>query len=616
MPHSSRTGELLYDLEIEKRAHSLRKETKKRKERQTSTASLGLNLATELGDFSSNYSSDSELEEIIMANNGRTLRELAASDINQQPLCITFPDFAKNVTFKLKLGTEASLTLQTEVLWLAKPKKQEKEREILEMFRRVEINIPLLDTMKQVLRYAQFLKDLYVNRKKLKGGERITVGENVPTVLQRKLPPKCGGLDFYIFYMGDERSPNPTPILLGRPFLSTTRTRIDVNEGTLTMEFDREEVFELDDKDELEVTLIKHLELESTCHVDWGINLKYMVETLQSLVSTSFRYGLAPIFVPETHQKLLLSIVQASIVELKSLPNNLKYAYLGEKDTLLVINSTKLFPKKNDKLIRVLRDRKKAFGWTIVDNKGINPSLCMHRIRLEEDVKPVRQPQRRLNPQMMKVVKKEILKLLDVRIIFAISDSPWSIEVDKAKIDVVSALLYPATMLKVRSFFGHAGFYQRFIQNFSKNGAPLFKLLQKDVGFEFNEEYKKVYDKLKELLTSSPIIQPPNWSLPFDIMCDASDYAIGAVLGQRVGKVAHVIYYASRVLNGVQLNYSTTEKEFLAVIFTLEKFRSVLLRAKVIICSDHAYLRYLLTKNEVKPSLIRLDEGSEEYVEK
>ncbi|CAL8993258.1 unnamed protein product [Prunus brigantina] len=97
----------------------------------------------------------------------------------------------------------------------------------------------------------------------------------------------------------------------------------------------------------------------------------------------------------------------------------------------------------------------------------------------------------------------------------------------------------------------------------------------------------------------------PDWSLPFELMCDASDYAIGAVLGQRVNKLAHVIYYASRTLNDAQLNYSTTEKELLAVVFALEKFRSYLVGSKVIVYSDHAALRFLLTKKDAKPRLIR-----------
>nr|XP_027064775.1 uncharacterized protein LOC113690870 [Coffea arabica] len=157
----------------------------------------------------------------------------------------------------------------------------------------------------------------------------------------------------------------------------------------------------------------------------------------------------------------------------------------------------------------------------------------------------------------------------------------------------------------MRSFLGHTGFYRRFIKNFSKIGAPLIQLLQKEVPFEFDEACKKVFDRLKKPLTSSPIIQPPDWNLPFEIMCDASDYAVGAMLGQRVERAVHAIYYASRALNGAQLHYSTTEKELLAVVFAVEKFRSYLLGVKVIIFSNHAALRYLLTKKEAKLRLIR-----------
>lgn len=100
-------------------------------------------------------------------------------------------------------------------------------------------------------------------------------------------------------------------------------------------------------------------------------------------------------------------------------------------------------------------------------------------------------------------------------------------------------------------------------------------------------------------------MQSPYWSLPFELMCDASDFAIGAVLGQRKYKKPHVIYYASKTLNDAQLNYTTTEKELLAVVFALDKFRSYLVGSLVIVFTDHASLKYLLTKQDVKPRLIQ-----------
>nr|KYP44893.1 Retrovirus-related Pol polyprotein from transposon 17.6 [Cajanus cajan] len=88
-------------------------------------------------------------------------------------------------------------------------------------------------------------------------------------------------------------------------------------------------------------------------------------------------------------------------------------------------------------------------------------------------------------------------------------------------------------------------------------------------------------------------------------MCDASDYAIGAVLGQRKSKIFHAIHYASKVLNETQVNYATTEKELLAIVYELEKFRSYLIGSKVIVFTDHAAIKYLLTKSDSKPRLIR-----------
>ena len=126
-----------------------------------------------------------------------------------------------------------------------------------------------------------------------------------------------------------------------------------------------------------------------------------------------------------------------------------------------------------------------------------------------------------------------------------------SIKIDKSKIDIVYALPYPISMREVHSFLEHTSFYHRFIKNFAKIGVPLFNLLQKEVTFEFNDECRMAFDKLKELLASPPIIQPLDWNLSFEIMCDTSDYAVGAVLGQRVGRAADAIYYTSRALNGV-----------------------------------------------------------------
>ncbi|CAA7057061.1 unnamed protein product [Microthlaspi erraticum] len=183
--------------------------------------------------------------------------------------------------------------------------------------------------------------------------------------------------------------------------------------------------------------------------------------------------------------------------------------------------------------------------------------------------------------------------------------SERGIEVDKAKIEVMTNLQPPKTVKDIRSFLGHAGFYRRFIKDFSQIARPLTRLLCKDINFEFTEECHKAFTKIKDALVSAPVVQPPNWELPFEIMCDASDYAVGAVLGQRKDKKLHVIYYASRTLDEAQCKYATTEKELLAIVFAFEKFRSYLVGSKVIVHSDHAALRYLLSKKDAKPRLLR-----------
>ena len=178
--------------------------------------------------------------------------------------------------------------------------------------------------------------------------------------------------------------------------------------------------------------------------------------------------------------------------------------------------------------------------------------------------------------------------------------SSRGIEVDKAKIDIISKLPPPTNVKTIRQFLGHAGFYQRFIKDFSKIAKPLYKLLEKDAQFIWEEDCQKSFEELKFHLTTATIVQAPNWKLPFEVMCDASDLAIGAVLGQREDGKPHVVYYASKALNEAQRNYTTTEKELLAVVYALDKFRAYLVGADIVIFTDHAALKYLLTKQNAK----------------
>nr|GEU78082.1 reverse transcriptase domain-containing protein [Tanacetum cinerariifolium] len=153
------------------------------------------------------------------------------------------------------------------------------------------------------------------------------------------------------------------------------------------------------------------------------------------------------------------------------------------------------------------------------------------------------------------------------------------LEVDRAKVDVITKLPHPMTIKGVRSFLGHAGFYQRFIQDFSKIARHMTHLFEKETPFVFSKDCIDAFETLKKKLTEAPILVVPDWNLPFELMCDASDFAIGVVLGQ--------------------------QKEMLAVVYDFEKFWPYLVLSKSIVYMDRSALKYLLSKQDAKPRLLR-----------
>ena len=475
------------------------------------------------------------------------------------------------------------------------------------------------------------------------------------------------------------------------------------------------------------------------------------------------------------------------------MPSHLKYAYLELPRNKPVIISAKISDAEEQRLLEILRKHKESIAWPIEDLNGISPSICMHKILLEENARPTVEHQRRLNPVMKEVVRKEVLKWLNTGFIYAISDSPWvspvhvlpkkggftvirndrneliptrtvtgwrvcidyrklntatrkvhfplpfidqmldmlaghhhfcfldgysgynqiaiapedqekttftcpygtfsfkrmpfglcnapatfqrcmmsmfsdlveevmeifmddftvygscfeqclnnleivlqrckdkqlalnwekchfmvtegivlghkisaiGLEVDQSKISIIKTLAPPTTVKGIRSFLGHAGFYRRFIKDFSRIARPLCRLLEKDTKFNFDDSCKTAFEEIKIRLVQAPIMAIPEWDQEFDVMCDASDFAMGAVLGQRKEKIFRAIYYASRTFNEAQENYSTTEKEMLAIVFAYEKFRPYILGSHVIVHTDHAAIKYLMSKKEAKPRLIR-----------
>ncbi|RVW66503.1 Transposon Tf2-2 polyprotein [Vitis vinifera] len=401
-------------------------------------------------------------------------------------------------------------------------------------------------------------------------------------------------------------------------------------------------------------------------------------------------------------------------LNLKPLPVELKYTYLEENNQCPVVISSSLTSHQENCLMEVLKRCKKAIGWQISDLKGISPLVCTHHIYMEEEAKPIRQLQRRLNPHLQEVVRAEVLKLLQAGIIYPISDSPWvsptQVVPKKSGITVVqmkkekkllhaslqvggageslwtSVLLLLGWVFRVFSEieidvadqekttftcpFGTYAYrrmpfglcnapatFQRcmlsifsdmverimevFMDDITVYGgtfeeclvnleAVLHRCIEKDLvlnwekchfmvrqgivlghiisekGIEVDKaKCQNSFDQLKKFLTTTPIVRAPNWQLPFELMCDASDFAIGAVLGQREDGKPYVIYYASKTLNEAQRNYTTTEKELLAVVFALDKFRAYLVGSFIIVFTDHSALKYLLTKQDAKARLIR-----------
>ena len=183
--------------------------------------------------------------------------------------------------------------------------------------------------------------------------------------------------------------------------------------------------------------------------------------------------------------------------------------------------------------------------------------------------------------------------------------SATGLEVDQSKVSIIKTLGPPTTVRGIRSFLGHAGFYRRFIKYFSKIARPLCRLLEKDKKFSFDDSGKAAFEEIKIRLVQAPIMAAPEWDQGFEIMCDACDFAMGAVLGQRKEKIFRAIYYASRTFNEAHKNYSTTENEMLSIVFPCEKFRSYIFGSHIIVHTDHAAIKYLMSKKEAKPRLIR-----------
>ncbi|GJW27420.1 reverse transcriptase domain-containing protein [Tanacetum coccineum] len=322
-----------------------------------------------------------------------------------------------------------------------------------------------------------------------------------------------------------------------------------------------------------------------------------------------------------------LKIVKSSIddhpkLELKDLPSHLEYAILEDTDKPPVIIAKDL--KEDEKQsglthkfigIQLRRYQLLDAGliYPISDSLWVSPVHCVPK---KGGITVIENDDNELIPTRLVMgwrVCIDYRKLNEATVTLFLESKHCSrgirisksmIEVDKAKVNVIAKIPHPTSIKGIRSFLGHAGFYRQFIQDFSKIARPITHLLEKDTPFIFSKECIEAFNMLKKKLTKASILVSPDWDLPFKIMCDASDFAVGVVLRQRKTKHFQPIHYASKTMTDAQAHYTTMEKESLAVVYAFEKFRPYLVLSKTIVYTDHSDLKDLLAKQDAKLRLL------------
>lgn len=174
--------------------------------------------------------------------------------------------------------------------------------------------------------------------------------------------------------------------------------------------------------------------------------------------------------------------------------------------------------------------------------------------------------------------------------------TPDGISVDPEKTSAIAELPPPRNVKQIQSFHQACSWYRRFIENFAEISRPLSELTKKNAPFIWTDKQQKSFEMLKTLLTTTPILRQADENKPFSIRTDASSYAMGAVLIQGEGEEEHPVEYASKLLSKVQQNYATVEREALAVVWALDKFRGYIEGAPhITLSTDHQPLRWLLS---------------------
>ncbi|GJZ45631.1 hypothetical protein Tco_0593227 [Tanacetum coccineum] len=459
---------------------------------------------------------------------------------------------------------------------LRKEKMEAQYGKFLDMIRAVQINVPLVDVLAGMPNYGKFLKELISNKHKIKQISAAFLSDESSAMIQNKVPPKLGdpgsflipcnfkktfsynaladldariNLMPYSLYaklsletlkptkmsvrLADRSFQYPVKIaenMLVEVVIRVKQKQLNLGVGTEGMIFNIDSAmkhsysnddtcFSIDVIDEILEEDFDDLfdEGRKILHSIEGTHLKEEIfsEFDEFITMTTDKNSESESDTEEppfekitinTDYKIKTSLEEPPTdLELKPLPDNLEYVFLEEPSFLPVIISSRLSTQNKSKLVSVLKKHKEAFAWKTTDIPGICPSFCKHKIQLLDDKKPVVQKQRRLNPNMQEVVKKEIVKLLDTGIIYPIADSPWVSPIHcvpkKGGITVVT--------------------------NENDELVPTRTV----TGWRVCIDYRKLNEATAKDHFPLPFMdQIPNWNLLFERMCDASDFAVGAVL--------------------------------------------------------------------------------------
>nr|GEW18183.1 hypothetical protein [Tanacetum cinerariifolium] len=618
---------------------------------------------------------------------------------------------------------------------LAKEKLREKDdilvAKFMEIFRDLHFELSFADALVHMPKFAPMFKKFLNNKDKLIELTKTPLNENCSAVFLKKLLGKLGDPGRFLipYLIADPR----VPLILGRPLLRTAHALIDFYEEEIILRHDEQSLtLKCGDTPSILYNNFESLNkvdlIDATCE-EYSQEVLGFSDVIASGNPTPYYDPIfsnsSPTLTPfDESDACMVPIVKSSLPTLT--PFGESDLFFEEIEDFL---SDDFNPIEIENFVLDMEGDILLIKNLLMNTHGIDPEFCSHKILLEEDYEPKVQSQRRVNPKIHDVIKKEVEKLLDTGLIYPISDSPWvspvhcvpkkggmtvvineenelvptrlvtgwrvfidyrklneatrkdhfplpfmdqmlerlagneyycfldgfsgyiqipidpkdqektiftcpygtihglflglwgfffnvpnqfrkdaqkkGIEVDKAKIKVISKLPHPTTVKGIRSFLGHAGFYRRFIKDFSKASRPMTHLLEKNTPFVFSNDCVQAFQTLKKKLTEAPIQIAPKWDQPFELMFDASDFAVGGVLGQRIKKHFRPIHYASKTMNEAESNYTTMEKEVLAVVYAFKIFRSYLIMNKSIVYTDHFAFKYLFAKKDAKARLLR-----------